>query len=650
MKRMLVLLTVVAAGMAIAYPGIGGGRGLFRVQNALVQDDAGLTISFNVLGRNPTYSVPEDADEKGWVADLIAPELNYAPLATKWVGAELFASWGGIFQYPLPPDPSDKKFGWGLHDLKAGAKLSIPIVPVLKLGAILDYTFIERENKQWLDPGAVPTTDGLGWKALATLRLQDLASSLPNVMVNYSQADRVTTYGAGVELAATGFALFAEAQSIQPDAVSTGIFDTNNGIVRLTPGVAFGTGTSGATLKAGYTFAWGPTAVNEALLGLVIATPFGKRTPPEFGTIAGRVVDKRTGNGIVASVSFPENPKLTPMTTDQNGVFTIDRVGVGVVVVEVAADGYGSQAMPVNVAANTVAQYEFELRPLVTYGTIAGIVTDGNTNGPLAAMVGFPGTDVSGVESEAATGSFRVDNVPVGVYTVTAEADGYFKASLTVQVEEGRVATPSFALKPLTETTTLTGKVSDKKSGDPLAAEVSFPDAGLAAVSTDPATGVYKAELPVGSYAVKVASEGYLDQTAAIVLQKDKPLIRDFELVKEGMAITLRGIYFDVNKATIKPESHPALEGAAKILNENPGIRVEIQGHTDSDGSDTYNQQLSERRAQSVVTYLVQNFAIGAARLTARGYGESQPVASNSTPEGKALNRRVEFVILKSGE
>jgi OOP family OmpA-OmpF porin len=130
------------------------------------------------------------------------------------------------------------------------------------------------------------------------------------------------------------------------------------------------------------------------------------------------------------------------------------------------------------------------------------------------------------------------------------------------------------------------------------------------------------------------------------VLEQDKPFIKDFELVKEGMSITLRGIYFDYNKATIKPESHSALADAAKILQENPGIKVEIQGHTDSDGSESYNQQLSERRAQSVVTYLIQNFAIEAMRLTAKGYGELNPVASNSTPEGKALNRRVEFFIL----
>jgi len=646
MRRLLVVLTAatVLTGALWAYPGIGGGRGLFRVQNALVQDDAGLIISLHAIGRNPTFVVDE-LEDKGWVADLVAPELNYAPLATRWVGAEVFASWGGIFQYPEPLSINDKKFGWGLHGLKAGAKLSIPFIPVLKLGGVIDYTFTEREDGTWLDPSAVPRMEGLSWKGLATLRFQDLAPSLPNLMVNYSQdANDVTTYGAGIELAAKGFALFVEAQSIQPDG--SDIFDTDSGSIDLTPGVAFGTGTSGATFKAGYTFGFGKEAVNEGLIGIVIATPFGKRTPPEFGTIAGKVVDKRTGDALAADVSFPENPKLAALTTDGTGVFTVENVPVGVVVVEVASEGYHGQAVPVNVEADGVSQYEFQLRPLVVYGTIAGIVTDANTNQPLEATVEFPGSDIDAVDSDPATGSFRVDDVPVGVYTVTASSDEYFKGSMTVQVEEGRVATPSFALKPLTMKSTLTGKVSDKKSGMPIPATVSFPGSDLPDVENDPETGVYMAEIPVGSYAVKVTSEGYLAQSAAVVLKQDEPFIKDFELVKEGMSITLRGIYFDYNKATIKSESHPALADAAKILQENPGIKVEIQGHTDSDGSESYNQQLSERRAQSVVTYLIQNFAIEAMRLTAKGYGELNPVASNSTPEGKALNRRVEFFIL----
>ncbi|MFO7675544.1 MAG: OmpA family protein [bacterium] len=635
-------LALALPALLVAYPGIGGGRGLFRVQNALVEDEAGLTISLNAIGRNPGFPAP--STEKGWVADLLAPELSYAPLVTKWVGAELFANWGGIFQYPKAPD--DKKFDMGLHDIRVGGKLSVPIIPVLKLGAAGSYVFPgDREKRGWLDPTAVPMQDGFDWNALATLYLQDLFPSLPNLMVNYTQNDVSKTYGAGVELAAEGFALFGEVQSVQNDATN-GIFDTDSGQVRLTPGVAFGSGTSGTTLKVGYTFAWGPAAVNEFLLGIVIATPFGKRAPAEFGVIAGRVIDDRTGDGIVANISFPDNPKLAALTTSTAGVFTLDRAPTGVVVVEVSAEGYQGQAVPVEVPANATVQYEFKLRPLVTYGVIAGLVTDAGTGQPLGATIEFPGTALDAVQSDPVTGAFRIDDVPTGIYTATASADGYFKGSQTVQVEEGRVATPAFALKLLAEKTTLTGKVSDKKTGEPLAAMVSFPDAGIEGAATDGATGVYMTELPVGSYAVKVSAEGYLDQTAAIVLQKDKPLVKDFELVKEGMTITLRGIYFDVNKATIKPESRAALADAAKILQDNPTIKVEIQGHTDSDGSEEYNLQLSDRRAQAVVTYLVQNHAIDAARLTGRGYGEGQPVASNSTPEGKALNRRVEFVIL----
>jgi len=656
-----VVVAVLMAGSVFAYPAIGGGRGLFRVQNALVESEAGLTISLDAIGRNP--KCPKSDEHKFWTADLVAPSLSYAPLVTDFVGLELFGSWGGVFQdtkTPCGTGSDEGGFAMGLHDLKAGGKLSIPIIPVLKLGVGGSYTFkSDRNERTWLDQMALPQAidPKYTWTGMANLQFNELASAAPNLLLNYGKVNDYTVYAAGIELVAEGFALFAEARSMQQSSDFGSIIDMEKGELRITPGLAFGTGTSDVTFKAGYTFSFGPDsaygtpAPNEAMLGLVIATPFGRRTPPEFGSIAGSVVDDRNGKPLAAKVNFPENPGMMSLSTDpRTGVFSIGDVSTGVIVVEVGAEGYHSQAMPLNVEANAVSQYQFRLKPLVTYGVIAGVVTDAVENKPLEATVEFPGTDLASVTSDPGTGAFRVDNVPVGVYTLTAQADGYFKASQTVQVGEGQVATPAFSLKPLAMQSTMTGKVSDKKTGEPLAAVISFPNSDVPQVKNDPATGVYKTDLPVGSYAVKVSSEGYLDQTAAVVLQEGKPLVRDFELVKEGMAITLRGIYFDVNKATIKPESNPALEDAAKILKENPDIRVEIQGHTDSDGSESYNLQLSERRAQSVVTYLVQNFGIAMGRLTARGYGESQPVASNSTPEGKQLNRRVEFVILKSGQ
>jgi OOP family OmpA-OmpF porin len=108
--------------------------------------------------------------------------------------------------------------------------------------------------------------------------------------------------------------------------------------------------------------------------------------------------------------------------------------------------------------------------------------------------------------------------------------------------------------------------------------------------------------------------------------------------------IVLRGINFDFDKATIKPEFEGVLEAGADVLKENPGVRVQVAGYTDSVGTDEYNQGLSERRANAVRDYLASH-GVDASRLTAVGFGESNPVADNATADGRSQNRRVELNI-----
>lgn len=115
------------------------------------------------------------------------------------------------------------------------------------------------------------------------------------------------------------------------------------------------------------------------------------------------------------------------------------------------------------------------------------------------------------------------------------------------------------------------------------------------------------------------------------------------KLITEGKLVTY-GITFDVNKAEIKPESQGTLKDIATVLQENPGVRVKIVGHTDSDGDDQLNQQLSQQRAEAVKSALASQFGIDASRLETEGAGEKQPVAANDTPANKAMNRRVEFI------
>jgi outer membrane protein OmpA-like peptidoglycan-associated protein len=118
------------------------------------------------------------------------------------------------------------------------------------------------------------------------------------------------------------------------------------------------------------------------------------------------------------------------------------------------------------------------------------------------------------------------------------------------------------------------------------------------------------------------------------------------KLIETG-TFTTNQILFDTNKATIKPSSKIVLEELGKVLSENPDIKISIAGHTDSDGNDTENLKLSEKRAQSIANYFLTNFDIQKSRMITLGKGESDPIADNKLEEGKKQNRRVEFNIIK---
>ena len=139
----------------------------------------------------------------------------------------------------------------------------------------------------------------------------------------------------------------------------------------------------------------------------------------------------------------------------------------------------------------------------------------------------------------------------------------------------------------------------------------------------------------IGNYMDKQAAEIERDLEGAKV-----------ERVGEGIKITFdSGILFDVNAAGLKPAARENLQNLSVILQKYEDTDVLIEGHTDSQGAESYNQSLSERRSSSVAHYLVEQ-AVGSARMTTIGYGEIQPVADNATAAGRASNRRVEIAIM----
>jgi outer membrane protein OmpA-like peptidoglycan-associated protein len=114
------------------------------------------------------------------------------------------------------------------------------------------------------------------------------------------------------------------------------------------------------------------------------------------------------------------------------------------------------------------------------------------------------------------------------------------------------------------------------------------------------------------------------------------------KLMQDGK-IVANGIRFDVNKATIRSESMGVINSIYGLLKDHPELKLSVEGHTDSDGDEAMNQTLSEKRAQAVADQLI-SMGIDGSRLISKGYGESKPAGTNDTSEGKAANRRVEFV------
>lgn len=134
------------------------------------------------------------------------------------------------------------------------------------------------------------------------------------------------------------------------------------------------------------------------------------------------------------------------------------------------------------------------------------------------------------------------------------------------------------------------------------------------------------------------------------IVELEEPGAADVEARVEEKIIITQKIHFEFNKSTIRPISYPILNDVVELLQRNPQItKVRVEGHTDWIGSDAYNQGLSQRRAQSVVNYLVQH-GISRDRLIPVGYGETRPIADNNTTEGRAKNRRTEFTVLNGSE
>ncbi|MFH1005238.1 MAG: OmpA family protein [Bacteroidota bacterium] len=226
-------------------------------------------------------------------------------------------------------------------------------------------------------------------------------------------------------------------------------------------------------------------------------------------------------------------------------------------------------------------------------------------------------------------------------------------ASLTEPIKENVIAKQ--VAVPVVQVSILKGNVFDVLTKQPLEAEIELVDNQLnqviATFKSNSSSGKFLVSLPAGkNYGIAVKKEGYLFHSENFdipITAAYQEYVKDIGLknIAVGSKIVLKNIFFDFDKATLRSESTAELERLIKFLTDIPSMKIEISGHTDSKGADEYNMKLSQSRAQSVVDYVTQH-GIDKNRITAKGYGETRPIAGNDTDEGRQLNRRTEFEIL----
>jgi outer membrane protein OmpA-like peptidoglycan-associated protein len=374
-----------------------------------------------------------------------------------------------------------------------------------------------------------------------------------------------------------------------------------------------------------------------------------------------------TGNTLKATGTFVFS--VTP-SVSKEFTLTVERDGYSQRVEKVVVQAAGPTIKYLNRTYTLTEQKKAPvLMPLK--GTID--VVDEKTNALLDAKLKIetPGENPIAATTSKTSGAYDFSVTPKTgkEYTITAERDGYNSGVDKITVEAAgataKTANKVIALKALEkQTSTLPTafvrvlvNVIDRKTNGPMEARVILETMSddLEINPTYKGAGLYEfivTSTKAMDYELSADREGYVYATQKVKIEgatdKEKTINRTLTLqpIAVGVTSVLRHLYFDVGKATIRPESYAELNGFNSMMKDNPTIKVEISGHTDNMGDDTFNKNLSQQRANAVKTYLASK-GIDPKRLVAVGYGETRPLVSNDDEQGgREINRRVELKIL----
>ena len=291
----------------------------------------------------------------------------------------------------------------------------------------------------------------------------------------------------------------------------------------------------------------------------------------------------------------------------------------------------------------------FQLVPKNITITMKGLVFDEETRKPLDAHMLLVKHDT--LNSTAASG-YTLTIPGEGEFLMNIAREGYSASTYDIFIPEvfnDTVIIRDFSLIPEKRFVNLRGNIFDEKTQQQVLAHLTIQDDNGGFYESRAERINRTLEQP-GWYYIAASAEGYLNSMDSVFYdgENSDDIEKDIYLtpIEVGATVRLDNIYFDFDKTTLQQISYKELDKVVEFLKSNPNVEIEIAGHTDSKGADDYNLNLSQGRAQAVVDYLISQ-GIDDWKLKAQGYGESKPLATNETDEGRAENRRVEFTILK---
>ncbi len=426
---------------------------------------------------------------------------------------------------------------------------------------------------------------------------------------------------------------------------------------RSNKGYIFSLGTSIDKIHIGYAFEYANNKITAASYGtheIQIIYKMGNKPKIKKIQYSGKITDQTTQQPVNSTVKiYQNNELLETLKTDEEGSFTVKlKEGQTYNINIIAPDYYGINENITLVRDSSATYKEYKLVPKTII--VVGKVTDSISNEGVSGVdIEFlSGNKIIKQTTTNANGGYHVKIDRNSDFNIVVSAKNYSKAEATINTNTNQDSiTKNFTVRPVI---TIHGRITDSDIDAGLGATIDIVDPTtnkiIKQVVSDSQTGEYSVKLTgYKDVQLVVNSTGYMFQAVDVHIPKTNADISEniaLQKLNQGVSIVLENVVFDKGKSTLRPESIPEIDRVIQVMKANPDIKIELSGHTDSYGNMDYNIKLSKERAQAVADYMISK-GISPDRLVVVGYGPKKPRDTNTTPQGRERNRRVEAKVIK---